>query len=358
MSDTKTNRNYGWGLQPNFLTQKTIAAGALKQLIVTDENTIEYEPTINNNEEWSHGFNSATDQWVEAHKSQVSHTMPGFSQELGRVCYINMADYGVATPGGGTVSRKHTFKPTDPTVTRQDPAVTYVERVGAGWHKLMPRAVGDGWTLKGDSTGVLTCDFNLLGAGLIVSNPSVTYPPTATPTVPALTGLHKLFNTQVTLTPNDGGSYNTAYACRYRSFELAFKKSMLTEAGYKPGCADFFVANNPTTGIIMSAHEFDKQMLDFKFVVDLASSTPEFDAVIDQRSIALVLDITGGIIEGAIKHQLTVTINISKYTASKPVLVDNMWRFEISGKAFFDVANSNLFKIDLTNNIATYASGW
>lgn len=358
MGDTATNRNYGWGLQTNYKTQKTLAAAALKQLIVTDNNTIDYEAQTNDNAEWSHGYNAATEQWIEAHNSKVAHTMPGFSQELGKVFYLNMSDYATATPSGGTTSKKHTFKPTDPTVTRQDPAVTYVERVGAGWHKLMPRAVSDGFVLKGTEKGVLTCDFNLLGAGLIVSNPSVTYPPTATPTVSALTGLHKLFNSQVTLTPNDGGSYNTAYACRYRGFELNFKKTMLTDAGYQPGCAEYFISNNPTSGMIMSAHEFDKQMLDFTFEVDLASSTPEFDAVTDQRPISIVLDITGGIIETTIKHQLTVTMNIARYKASKPTLVQGMWRFVISGSAFFDATATNLFKIDLTNNITSYTSGW
>lgn len=358
MSDTTTNRNYGWGLQSNYQTQKALAAAALKQMVVTDNNTIEYDAEVANNEEWSHGWNSATDQWIEAHKSQVAHTIPGFSQELGKVFALNMGDYAVVTPGGGTISKQHTFKPTNPLVTRQDPAVTYVERIGTHWHKLMPRCVSDGFTLKGSGKGILTCDFNLIGAGLILNNPAVTYPPTGTPTVAAITGLHKLFNSQVALTPNDGGSYTAPYACRYRSFELAFKKTMLTEAGYKPGCAEYFVTGNQTSGMIMSAHEFDKHMLDFNFEVDMASGTPEFEAVTDQRPISILLEVTGGIIEAAIRHKLAVTINISRYNASKPVLVDNMWRFQISGKAFFDVAATNLFKIDLTNDIATYLSGW
>lgn len=358
MADTATNRNYAWGLQSNFQTQKTLSAGALKQMIVTDQNVIDYEPETQNNEEWSHGYNSATDQWLEAHKSSVQHTLPGYSQELGKAFYLNMADYSISTPSGGTVSKTHLFKPTNPLVTRQDKAVTYVERVGAGWHKLMPRAVSDGFTLKGSEKGILTCDLNLIGAGLILSNPAVTYPPTSTPTVAALTGLHKLFNSQVTLTPDDGGTYTDAYECRYRAFELAFKKTMLTEAGYQPGCAQFFIPGDPTSGMIMSAHEFDKQMLDFMFEVDLASDTPEFDAVTDQRPIKIILDITGGIIEGAIPHQMKTTINISKYKSSKPVLVQGMWRFQITGSAFFDVATNNLFQIELTNNIASYSAGW
>lgn len=358
MSDTATNRKYAWGLQTNYSTQKALTAGALKQMIVSDNNLIDYAPVVKNDEGWSNGYNSATDQWLESHDSKVSHSMPGFSQEMGKPFYLNLANYTVAVATGGTVAKKHTFKPTDPNVTRQDPAVTYVEKAGAGWHKLMPRAVSDGFSLKGNDLGILMCDFNLIGAGLIVSNPSVTYPPAATPTVAALTGLNKLFNTQVALTPNDGGTYNTAYACRYRSFQLDFKKSMLSDAGFKPGCAEFFVSGDPTSGLIRSANEFDKQSLDFQFEVDLASGTPEFDAVVDQRPIAIVLDVQGGIIEGAIRNQMTVTINVARYSASKPTLAQNMWRFQISGKAFIDVASSNLFKIDLTNNVASYATGW
>lgn len=358
MADTKTNRSYAWALQSNFQTAKAIAAGALKRLLATDDNLIDYEAKTNTNEDWAHGYNSATDQWIEAHDAKVSHQIPGFAQELGKVFYLNLGDVVVTTPSGATVARKHTFKPTDPMVTRQDPAVTYVERAGAGWHKLMPRAVGDGFTLKGSGIGILTCDFNLLGAGLIVSNPAVTYPPTLNATVANLSGLHKLFNTQVSVTPNDGKGYGSPYSCAYRGFELNFKKTMLSDAGYKPGCGEFFIAGDPTSGLIRSAHEFDKQMLDFTLEVDLAANTPEFDAVTDQRPIAIVIDVIGGIIESSIRHQLTITLNVTRYKSSKPALVDGMWRFQISGTAFYDTTTNNLFKIDLTTNVTSFATAF
>lgn len=356
MSDTATNRKFAWGLQTDFQTAKTLSASALKQMLCTDKNTIDYQPDIKDNEEWSHGYNSATEEWLEKHEASVQHTIPGHAQELGKVFYLNMAD-SVSTPGGGTNSRTHTFVPTDPDTTRQDKAVTYVEKVGSGWHKLMS-AVADGFVLKGADTGLLTCDFSLLGDGKVVNNPSVTYPPTATPTVTNLTGLYKFFNTQINITPDDGDSYTTAYGCRYRSFEVAFKKTMLGDAGYKPGCERFLDDADPDSGIIRSAYEFDKQMLEFNFNVDMASGTPEFEAVQDQRPIALVIAATGGIIEGAIPYSLIVTMNIAKYRTTKPNEANGIWQFAISGKALFDAANAQLFQIELTNDVTTYATGW
>lgn len=357
MSDTATNRKYAWALQTDYATQKPIAAGNYKQLIVIDENTIEYEPRIADNAGWSHGFNTETEEWLEAHDAKVAHTIPGFAQELGKVYYLNMGDT-VSTPSGGTNSRKHTFVPTDPTVTRQDKAVSYVENIGAGWHKLMPSAVSDGFVLKGSDAGVLTLDFNLLGSGKVVNDPAITYPPTATPTVTNLTGLYKFFNTQMNITPNDGGSYNTAYGCRYRSFEIAFRKTMLDDAGFKPGCGNYLVSGNPDSGMIRSAHEFDKQMLEFNFNVDMAANSPEFACVQDQRPISLVLTATGGIIEGVIPYEHKVTINIAKYRTTKPALVNGIWQFAISGKALFDAAANKLFQIELTNNVTSYATAF
>ncbi|KAK0039549.1 hypothetical protein Bpfe_031034 [Biomphalaria pfeifferi] len=357
MSDTQTNRGYAWGLQTNFTTQKTIAAGALKQILAMDNNFIDYTPATKDDEDWAHGVNSATDQWIEAHDANVQHSIPGHSQELGKVFYLNLGQYQVATPSGGTTSKEHSFKPTDPTVTRQDKSVTYAEYFGAGWNVLMPRAVSDGFTLKGDGLGVLTCDFSLLGAGLIIPNSGVTWYPTATPTVTRLSGLHKLFNTQVGLVVTDGGT-PTTYACRYRSFEVAFKKTMLSDAGYKPGGGDFAIAGTSTSGVIRSAHEFDKQMVDFSFVVDMATGSPEFIAVQQQKPLDILLTATGGIIEGSIAHKLSVILPLIKYKTSKPTVTNGIATFTISGKAFYDFTSNKMLEIKLINDVLTYASAF
>lgn len=357
MTTTPTTRKYAWGLQTNFLTPKTLSAGALKQMIVIDKNTIEYSPDIKDNGEWSTGYNSATEEWVEGHAASVLHTIPGHAEELGKPFSLSMANV-ITIPAGGTNSRTHTFTPTDPNVTRQDRAVTYAENLGAGWHKMMQGCVTDGFTLKGSEKGVLTCDFNLLGDGKIINNPSITYPPTATPTVTNLTNLYKFSNTMMNITPNDGGSYTSPYGCQYRSFEIAFKKTMLSDAGEKPGCKRFLVDNDPDSGLIKSAHEFDKQMLDFNFEVDMAAGTPEFEAVQDQRPIALLIQAIGKIIEGTIPFQLDINLHIAKYRSTKPVESQGMWRFGISGQSLFNVANNELFNIALTNTVASYATGW
>lgn len=354
--ETATNRKYAWGLQADYQTAKSLSAGALKQMIVTDQNALQYGPVLGNNDGWSHGYNTETDEWIEAHDCRVSHEMPAFAQEIGKILFLSMADT-VTTPVGGTLSRLHTFVPTDPATTRQDRAVTYVEKLGTGWFKQADSMVTDGWTLSGNGTGLLMAGINLIGSGKIHNDPSVTFPPASTPTVTNLTGLAKLFNTQVTLTPDDGDAYVDAYACRYRSFQIAFRKTMLDAASYQPGCQRYFTSGDSDSGIIRSVHEFDKQSLDFSFEVDLAAG-PELDCVIDQRPITLVVEATGGVIEGSINHKLTVTIHIAKYQTTAPVLVDGHWRLTISGKALFSVANNKLLTAELITNVTTYSSGW
>lgn len=352
MADTATNRAYAWGLQTNYATQKVIAAAALKQLIVTDSNFINYQPTTRDNAEWSHGFNASTEQWLESHAASVGHTMPGFAQEIGRILYLNMSNYSVATAAGGTTAKDHTFKPTDPNTTRQDPAVTYAEKLGAGWDVLMPSAVSDGFTLRGSGSGVLTADFNLIGSGKIVKPSGVTWSG-GTPSVSPLAGLAKLFNTQIALVI--GG---TTYGCRYRSFEINYRKTMLDEASYSPGCANFLVPGDTTSGMIRSSHEFDRQSCDFRFGVDMSATSPEFGLLQAQTPLAVTLTITGGIIEGAINHKLVITIPVGYYRTVNPVVANGIASFDLAGAAMFDVATSRMLQAVLTTNVVSYATGW
>lgn len=357
MSFTPQARGYGWGVQTDYLTQKTVAAAAFKQILATDQNFLKYAPATADNEAWANQVNSATDEWIESHDVRVSHTIPGHSQEMGKVFYLN-SGYTVATPSGGTLARTHTFKPTDPSVTRQDKAVTYVEEAaGAGWNVLAPSMVSDGWSLKGDGNGVLMLDVNLIGSGALVLNPGTTWYPTGSPSVARLTALHKLFNGQVALVCVDTGGTAT-YGCRYRKLQVDFKKTMLDSAGMSPGCGLFRISGDPTSGVIRGSHEFDKQSLDFTLTVDMAANSPELAAVQNQLAEAITITATGGLIEGTIHHAMILTIPIAKYKTADAVVGDGIMQVTITGKALFDFSTGKLFQIDLTNDVTTYASAF
>lgn len=357
MSFTPAARGYGWGVQSDYLTKKAVANGAYKQMLAIDQNFLKYKPNVQDNEGWANQVNSATDEWIETHDARVSHTLPGHSQELGKIFYLN-SSYSVATPSGGTTSKAHTFIPTDPSVTRQDKAVTYVEQAaGGGWNVLAPSMVSDGWSLKGDGNSILTCDINLIGNGLIDTNPGTTWFPAASPSVTRLTSLHKLFNSQVALVCVDTGG-TTTYACRYRKFQFNFKKTMLDAASMSPGCANFLTSGDPTSGALRSSHEFDKQSLDFTLVVDMASGSPELAAVQQQKAEAITLTVTGGIIESAITHKLVLTVPVAKYQTADAAVGDGIMQVTITGKALFDFVTGKLFSIVLTNDVSTYASAF
>lgn len=357
-ADTDTSRGYAWGLQTDYTTQKAIAAGALLRIIATDNNTIDYQAKVNNDDGWGHGQNQATEQWIEAHDARVDHSMAAYIDQLGRVFILNLGNYAVATPSGGTTSKEHTFKPQDPATSRQAKAVTYAETTGPGYNALMPRSVSDGFSLKGDGVGIMTCDFGLQGAGLINPASTVTWPPTATPTVTTPTDREKFFNTQVGLVATDTVNGAVTYGCRYRSFSIDYKQTLLLDAGYKPGCGDFLTSGDFTSGIIRSELLFDKQMLDFTFEVDMATGSPELLLVQKQSPINIVLTAQGSLIEGAIKKKLTVTIPVAHYNSSKPSVKNGIYTFTITGSAFFDYATSKLFEIKLINTIASYSTGW
>lgn len=357
MADTDTSRGYAWGLQTDYVTQKTIAAAALTRIIASDTNSIDYTPKVNNDDGWAHGQNQATEQWIEAHDARVDHSMPAYIDQLGRVFILNLGNYSVGTAPGGTTSKLHTFKPQDPTVSRQNKAVTYAETTGPGWNVLMPRAVSDGFSIKGDGNGILTCDFGLQGAGKIDPASTATWSG-GTPTVTTPSDREKFFNTQIGLVCTDPINTSITYGCRYRSFSIDYKQSLLLDAGFKPGCGEFLTANDFTSGIIRSACEFDKQMLDFSFEVDMASGSPELVLAQQQKIIGITLTAQGSLIEGAIKKKLTVTIPVAHYNATKPSVKNGIYTFAINGSAFFDYATSKLFQIDLINLVTSYSTGW
>jgi hypothetical protein len=356
-TDTESGIGFAWALQTNYATEKVIAAAALKRLISTDRNLLEISQSVADDESWANGTDFATDQWLTKHDARSTKTLVGFAQELGKAFYLNLGDYAITTPPGGTTSKTHTFKPTDPTITRQDPAVTLAETTGSTDYKVRAASmVADGFSLKGDSDDVLTCDLGLQGSGAVTINGAETWTG-GTPTVVRPTGLHKFFNTQMALVATDPGGTVT-YGCGYKSFEINFKKELLTDAGYKPGCAKFLTAGDPTSGMVRSECLFGKRMLDFTFNVAMRAGSPELLLVQQQKSIAITLTATGGIIEAAIPHSMVVTIPVSKYTSSKPVSIDGLMHFTITGKALFDFATSKLFQIALTTDVANYATAW
>jgi hypothetical protein len=357
--DTPMSRGYAWGLQTDYLTQKSIgSAGALRRLITTDENTIDYEPDTNNDEAWSHGQNQETDQWLERHRSAIQHTMPAFVTEMGRPLILNLGDYAVSTPAGGTLSKKHVFKPQNPQVSRQGKAVTYAETLGPGWNMLMPRCVGNGFSLSGAQSGVLMMDFGLQGAGKLDPASAATWAPTATPTVAEWTTRQKFFNTQIALVTTPSGVSAITYGCRYRTFRINYQQTLLSEAAYAPGCAEFLTPGDPTSGQIASSMEFDKQRLDFTLGLNFAAGTPEMAYVQQQKPIDILLTATGGLIEGTIYEKLSVIIPNAKYKSTKPVLRDGIYQMDISGSGLFDYTTSKLFQVELINTIASYSTGW
>jgi hypothetical protein len=99
-------------------------------------------------------------------------------------------------------------------------------------------------------------------------------------------------------------------------------------------------------------------MFEFNFDVDLPANSPEWECVKDQRPIDLTIDVQGGIIEAAIRHQLTIKITKAKYSVVKPKLVDGIWQLGIQGKAFYDTGLNKLFTVELTNDVLNYATAW
>ena len=364
--ETQTSRAYAWSLQNNYATAVTVGKDKFLEIIAEDTNLVDYTLNTATDEDWSTGQNTATDEWLLSHDASVQHTIPGISSELGRVFYLNLGNYSVANISLGSPvvildkAKKHLYKPQDFRVSRQGKAVTYAEKVGLGYNVLMPSAVGNGFTLRGTGMGVLTCDFGLHGSGQFNTNASTIWSGSNS-SIKKLSNLHKFYNNQVTLVADDAGTAIT-YGCRYRTFEITYEQTLLLEAGYQPGCQKFLVPGDTTSGAVRSALEFDRQNLNFAFDVFMAAGSKELELVQKLKPIKLVITADGGLIETksnqSQNHQLKITIPVAKYRSSQPTESEGVMQFAISGSAFFDFTNNELFEIELINDVATYASGW
>jgi hypothetical protein len=183
MVDTASSRGFAWGLQTDFVTQKTIAAAALRRIVATDENTIDYEPQTNNDEGWSHGQNQKTEQWLEAHDSRVQHTVPALVTELGRPLILNLGNYAVDDAVGRHHIQAAQLQTAGPGRFPAGESGHLCRNHRAGLE--CPDAAGGGGRLHAPRRreGRADARFGLQGAGLINPASAVTWPPAATPTV-------------------------------------------------------------------------------------------------------------------------------------------------------------------------------
>jgi hypothetical protein len=356
---TSTERQYAWGTQADYLTQKALAANALRKIIVQDSNFVDFAPEVRNDQGWAHGKNRPTEQWIEAIRAQsVSHSMVGWLEEIGRVAKLVMGGYAVTTPGGGTVSRSHKMTPQDPAVSRQLQAVTYWEKLGIS-DNLFRGVLGQSFGLSGDAMGALQLDFALQPSG------KVTYPSGVNPATHVVSpadvsvapsGLHKLYNTQIALVVDDGVTPVT-YGCKYRKFALNYENTFFMEAGYKPGCGNFQTNGDKTSGAVMSELLFDQQNISFSFEVDMAEDSGELDAVMKQKPMEIVTTISDGtIIEAAIARSLEINIPKTYYTARKLGEGGGIWRMMIEANVFYDSVSNKTLEMTAVNDIATYAT--
>lgn len=354
MAETGTNRIYAFGTQTDYQTAKTLASNALRKMIVSDKNFIDVEPKVANDEDWSHGANNFTDQWLEAHDCKVSHSMPAFIEEIPRIFKLGMGTYAVSTPSGGITSKEHVFNLLDVATTRQLQAATYAEKLGAH-NVLMPSAIVDGFTLQGNDLGVLMLDFGLQGSGKITNPSGVNW----TTHIAVPSALKKLYNTQIALGVTDGVT-PVNYGCKYRNFKLSWKNNLLLDAGFKPGCDQYQTTGDKTSGAIRSECLIDKQMADFDFEVDLENDSGELEAVVKQKPMSITLTAAmtgaGGLIEGSIYRTLNALMTKTYYNARKIGEGNGYQRFQINAKVATDPATSKSLEIKVVNDVATYAT--
>jgi hypothetical protein len=305
-----------------------------------------------------------TDQWLLSHDVERAIEYDVDTDTLGRMLYLALGSVVTTTPNavGAPTARQHVFKPQDPNVSRQLPATTWVEQVGAALNRLFPSCVCDNFNIRGEGIQRIMSAFSLRGSGKEVEPSGVVFATDGTNNVRPATGLKYLFNSQVEVTVADAGTLSNAvnYGAtkRLESWGLSYQNTPLGDIGYRPGSTDFQTAGDVESGAIRSECLFGDRSIVPEFVARLDSTSNERAAMRSQKSLDWRALLTGPVIGGAaaLHHSLSIRTRINRYSAVDLGNQGGILTVAVRPTALWDLTTAEILEIILVNETTSYTA--
>jgi len=345
--------------QANYQTATDVTQAAnIKELLVQDSNLAKHEVRAEDNKEESHGHFQPTEDYVTECDSSRQCEIAISAEEVGRDLLLAFGSDTVTQPDAVNAAavRKHKFSPMDLGVSKQGPAITLVEIVGAAIDRLFPSMVAEGLSLKGEGLKRVTESLSLRGSGKVATPSGIT-----ADDVIELAALHCFTNSQVKLTIADAGTiangqiYGAANRLDNWGFEL--KNNLLAAEGYVPGAGLYQTPNDPESGAIRSECLIESQEFMLNLTARLASQSQELAALRSRKKLDIEILLIGGKIDNTnFNYQLRIHAPLVKYEAVELGEQNKIVTVQLKPKLFFDAASDYAASIELINKVTSYTA--
>jgi len=345
--------------QANYQTATTVTDPTkIVELLVQDSNLAKVEVREEDNKGESHGHFQATESYVTECDTSRQFEMAISAEEIGRDLLLAFGADTVSQPdaGGAPTVRQHKFTPQNLGESKQGPAITLVEIVGAAINRLFPSMVAEGFSLKGEGVKRVMESLSLRGSGKVTTPSGID-----AEDVVELAGLHCFTNSQVKLTIADTGTldndqvYGAANRLDNWGFEL--KNNLLLGEGYVPGAALYQTANDPDSGALRSECLIESQEFMLNLTARLASQSQELAALRSRKKLDIEILLIGGQIDAtAFNYQLRIHAPLVKYEAVELGEQNKIVTVQLKPKLFFDAASEYAASIELINKVVSYTA--
>jgi hypothetical protein len=346
--------------QTNYLTATNVAAPAnFKEFLVRDKNLTDHKVLTEDNKDESTGRFQPTDEYKTVCDTTVQKELAISAEELGRDLLLAFGNVATTQPDalGAPAVKRHAFKVQDLAVSKQAPAMTLIEFVGAVINRLIPSYVVEDWGLKGEGTSRLTETMGLHGSGFLVEPSGLDVDD-----IIELANLHPFTHSMVQLVVADSVSLDneedfSAGGNYLASWALNLKKKLLLDEGYIPGAARYFVDGDETSGAVRTECLIESYMFDMDFQARLLAGSSALAAVRSKKKLDVAIDIIGGQI-GATTFNYKLSIHAPRvsYDTVELPSSNGMFRVSIKPKIFFDTATDTDVEVVLINDVASYTA--
>ena len=327
------------------------------ELLVKDSNLTKHEVRTEDNKGDSHGHNWPTEDYVTENDTTVSHELRARADDIGRDLLDAFGTDTVTTPDGvgAPTARKHKFTPLDIAVSKQLPARTYVEIVGAGLDRLLPSMVCESLELKGQGSTHVSVSVSHTGSGKVTTPSGI-----AADDIEPVGGQHHFTNSMVKLVISDAGTLANGLtygaANRLDNWVFRVKNNLLKEQGYVPGDELFQTAGDPKTGMIRSELLVESQDFELELYARFASQSDQLAALRSRKQLDALLALTGPTIAAAQKIKLAVNAPRVRYEMVELGEKDKVVHVQLKCKLFFDETLEYPASAELTNTITSYTA--
>jgi hypothetical protein len=350
--------------QTNYATPTlpvTVPPLAFRVLPIRDQNLAGYGVQTRDNRGHATGRDFPTDQWLISHDVSRPVELDVDADSVGRLLLGALGSVVTTQPDavGAPLVYRHVFRPQDEAVSRQLPAYTLVEKLGAILDRLFPGCVVESFGLRGEGLERISGSAAFRGSGKRTSPSGVNLGGGSNHVQDAV-GLSYFFNSQVELQVRDAGTLanNVPYGStkRIETWAVGVENNLLADVGYRAGSGDFQTPGVRDSGSVRSELLFGDRNFTSEFVARMDSGSDEFAALQSQKSLDVLVELTGALIEATFNFKLSIRFRLARYAAVELGNSAGIVTVAIRPTPLWDTTANEIVSFTLDNTTPSYTT--